>query len=185
MSRKSLLNSYFIHFGGRLFITTAWSNRFFFVALQIFKPPLIVGNLEIKMYSLTLSLLAEDIFLVHCKNGKEIQKHSQGPYSTFSLWLKFVRNTLTNIYSDIFSNIFMFREEVKLVLRILLPGKISPSFYFPPLLHPPSSALSVWSSCLCCLGMWIGRNGRAEATFTRSGSLRLGCAVQPHQNQVV
>lgn len=78
------------------------------------------------MYWLTLSLLAADIFSVHCKSGKETPKSSWGPYSTFSLWFTFVGNTLTNIHSDTFFNVFMFREEVKLVPWILLPGKTYP-----------------------------------------------------------
>lgn len=149
--KKILLNSYLVHFGGRLFTTTAWSDWFFFIALQIFKPPLIVGNPEIKMYWLTLSLLAADMFSALSQNGKGIGKGSRGPYSTFSLWLTFVGNIHTDIHSDTFFNVFVFREEVKLVPWILLPAKTYPQTSIRFLL-PVASPSSPF--CLRWAGVW-------------------------------
>lgn len=83
------------------------------------------------MYSLALSLLLKRSHFWY--TIKMLQKYRQAPEGRsqhFSLWFTFVWNTLVNIHSDIFLNVFIFRKEVKLVPEnISYQEKWSPKIY--------------------------------------------------------
>lgn len=76
---KSLLNSYSVHFGGRLFIITAWSNWIFYSTPDFKTSPdsRKSGNKDVFVGS---EFASEEItFLVYYKNAAEIQASSRGP----------------------------------------------------------------------------------------------------------
>ena len=76
---KSLLNSYLVHFGGRLFIITAWSNWIFYSTPDFKTSPdsRKSGNKNVFVGS---EFASEEItFLVYYKNAAEIQASSRGP----------------------------------------------------------------------------------------------------------